>query len=566
MYVDGVPYTSGFGFDTILQDIERIEVLKGPQGTLYGKNAEAGVVNVITRKPDNAFRGNVSGEIGEDRKMVGSAGISGPVIKDKLYFGISAKHYRKDGYIEDTATGDTANDQEYRFGKMNLRLTPTDNLELAFLAQTIQYDNGNLNMNTVTADNPRQIASDLNGNYYDKPSSTIGGLTATCTVNDIKFETVFTYWNYKQDSFVDFDFTADASSMHHTLSLNDFKKLAGEFRISSATGPVTWLVGGYTDKDDNQVDNTITMLGGAYTMNITHDLEASNMAAFAHADWSLTDSFSVIGGIRYDRDEKKFTQASSNDHDEGDYSTISPKLCVRYRLTPEATVFATASKGYRAGGFNSFAPAYGGSTEYLNYDKETVWNYELGAKTSFFDNRLGVDISLFYMDISDMQVETAVDNIYTYVLNAAEATFPGVELSADFNATNEISFFATFGYTDATFDEFSDEQGDYSGNTNPFAPRYSLSAGAQYRSRAGWFARLDVTGYGKMYLDKANLYERDAFALVNGKIGYEGESFDAYLYTKNLFDEEYDSVGYYDGMYTIPSPPREVALVLTYRF
>ncbi|WP_321494062.1 TonB-dependent receptor [uncultured Desulfobacter sp.] len=566
MYVDGVPYTSGFGFDTLLQDIERIEVLKGPQGTLYGKNAEAGVVNVITMKPSNEFRGKVTGEIGEDGKHVASASVSGPVVTDKFYMGVSAKYYEKEGYIEDATINDTANDQEYRFGKINLRLTPSDDLEVSLLAQTIQYDNGNINMNDISASDPRVITSDLNGGYYDKPSSTISALNTSYIWNDIKFEAVFSYWNYKQDSLAEFDFTDNPMAMYHVLSLNDFEKLSGEFRVGSTTGAVSWLIGAYTDKDDNLVDNTISMMGGGYTMYVTHELGAENKAVFAHTDWSVTDKFSLIGGLRYDRDEKEFSQASTNLHDERSYSTISPKIAVRYKAIPDACVFATVSKGYRAGGFNSFAPTYTGSTENLSFDKETVWNYEAGVKAVFFNNRLNLDFSLFYMDISDMQVETAVDNTFTWILNAAQATSKGVEISAQFKATDEISLFASAGITDVTFDEFCDATGNYSGNTNPFAPKYNFNVGAQYRSQAGWFARADVNGYGKMYLDKANQYERAAFFLVDLKAGYEARSFDVYVYAKNLFDETYGSTGYYDGLYSIPSPPREVAMAVTYRF
>ncbi len=566
MYVDGIPYTSGFGFDTLLQDIERIEVLKGPQGTLYGKNAEAGVVNVITMKPSNEFRGRVTGEIGEDSKHVASASVSGPVVKDRLFIGVSAKYYEKDGYIEDASIGDPANDQEYRFGKVNLRLTPSDDLEVSFLAQTIRYDNGNINMNDILARDPRVITSDLNGGYYDKPSSTISALSAAFTWNEIKFDAVLSYWNYKQDSLAEFDFTDNAMAMYHVLSLNDFQKLSGEFRAGSTTGDVSWLIGAYTDKDDNLVDNTISMMGGAYTMYVTHELEAENKAVFAHADWALTDRFSLIGGLRYDKDKKEFSQAAAGIRDEKTYATVSPKIALCYEMIPDASVFVTVSKGYRAGGFNSFAPTYTGTTENLSYDKETVWNYEAGVKAGFFSNRLSFDFSVFYMDISDMQVETAVNNTYTWILNAAQATSKGAELSMEFKATGEISLFASAGYTDVTFDDFSDAAGDYSGNTNPFAPKYNFNVGAQYRSEAGWFARADVSGYGKMYLDKANQYERDPFFLVNLKAGYEAESFDVYVYAKNLFDEVYDSEGYYDGRYTIPSQPREIAAAVTYRF
>lgn len=560
LYVDGIPYTRGFGFDTILQDIQQIEVLKGPQGTLYGKNAEAGVVNVVTQKPGNTVTAWTRGEIGEDKKKVASTGISGPVIKDRFFVGVSARHYQKEGFITNTNTGDTVNDQEYNFGKLNMILTPTDNLEFSFLAQTIQFDNGDLSLNNLSAANPREVSSDLEG--YDKPSSTISALTTTYTHKDIKFETVLTYWDYKFDSLNDFDFSSNIATQYHLRCQNEFEKLSGEFRISSKTGPVTWLLGGYADQDDDIVDNTITMSMG--TQEIDHELGSENMATFAHATWDMTDRFSLIGGIRYDRDTKEFTEASTNREKEEDYSAVSPKLAAQYKVIPEVMVFTTASRGYRAGGFNSFASP--DQSDHLGFDKETVWNYEIGSKASFFNNRLDLNLSLFYMDIKDMQVETAVDNIYTWVQNAAEATSKGVELEAQFKATEEISLFTACGYTDVTFDEFSDSKGDYSGNTNPYAPKYSLGIGAQYRSQAGWFARIDATGYGEMYLDKANRYKRDAHTLINAKIGYEGESFDAYVSAKNIFDEEYDNVGYYEGLYTIPSPPREVALSVTYRF
>ena len=128
------------------------------------------------------------------------------------------------------------------------------------------------------------------------------------------------------------------------------------------------------------------------------------------------------------------------------------------------------------GGFNSFAPTYTGSTANLSYDKETVCNYETGIKAGFFNNRLNLDFSVFYMDISDMQVETAVNNTYTtWVLNAAQATSKGVEISTEFKATREVSLFASVGYIDVTFDEFSAAGGDYSGNTKPFAPKYNFN-------------------------------------------------------------------------------------------
>ena len=125
---------------------------------------------------------------------------------------------------------------------------------------------------------------------------------------------------------------------------------------------------------------------------------------------------------------------------------------------------------------------------------------------------------------------------------------------------------AGFAYTDIEFDEFKDTAGDYQGNKTTYAPEYTFNIGAQYRWENGFYARADLIGYGEMYFDKANQYKRDPYQIVNAKIGYEAEHYDIYLYGKNIFDEKYDSYGYYSGYYTLYSDPGEVGLQVTYRF
>ena len=170
------------------------------------------------------------------------------------------------------------------------------------------------------------------------------------------------------------------------------------------------------------------------------------------------------------------------------------------------------------------------------------------------------------MEIDDMQVNEAVSPLESYMTNAAEATGKGVELEITARVFEGLSLMAGFGYTDIEFDDFEDALGDYEDNDNPWAPEYTFNIGAQYRHYSGFYARCDLIGYGEMYFDKANDYSRDAYEIVNAKIGYEAKHFDIYLYGKNLFDEEYDSNGYYGGFYTIYSDPGEVGLQLVYRF
>ena len=164
--------------------------------------------------------------------------------------------------------------------------------------------------------------------------------------------------------------------------------------------------------------------------------------------------------------------------------------------------YATISKGYRSGGFHTNAPS-GYSQQ---YEKETLWNYEIGAKNTFIDNRLIVNSSIFYMNIDDMQVRIfPIAGAYqSYIDNAAKATSKGFEIGITGKMTDTIDLFASYGYTDITFDEYSDINGDYSGNKNTFAPDYSYNLGIQYRDEKGYFARADLNGYGRTYFDNAN--------------------------------------------------------------
>lgn len=140
--IDGIPIASSLGFNETLMDIERIEVLKGPQSTLYGKETQVGVVNVITKKPGN--NGNIwlKGDLGSDDKRQLLFSASGPIIKDRLFLGLSAKHYEKDGFIKNTTLGRYTNYKEHDYGRLNLRFTPNKNLEASLIASRLKLNNG----------------------------------------------------------------------------------------------------------------------------------------------------------------------------------------------------------------------------------------------------------------------------------------------------------------------------------------------------------------------------------------------------------------------------------------
>ncbi len=569
LYVDGVPILMPIGFETEMFDIERIEVLRGPQGTLYGKNTEAGVINIITRQPDNEFRGRVSAEGGEDKKGQLSLNLSGPIQKDKLFLGIAGQYYQKDGFIENTTTGDMVDDREHLSGKGHLRWTPNDNLDISLIASFTEHDDGTRRTNLteqgatmfwLPAPQDRKVSSNLEGWNKSKIDSQALKITYDIS-NSFTLTSVSTRRHFDWKDETDFDFSS--ATLQHINRDSKFNKLSQELRLDSTAERLKWLVGLYYDKDQNELNYNIASMYPSMAGVTSQDIDGDAYAAFAHLTYALTEQFNLVGGLRYENQDQEFKDNIYGTNLDDSWSGLTPKIALEYCFTPAIMTYISASKGFRSGGFNSFAM----DPQYYSYDEEQLWSYDIGIKSAFLNNKLIINSSVFYMDITDMQVVQAVSPTAEYTTNAAEATAKGVELEMTAIVTDGLSIMGGFGYTDVEFDKFSDASGNYEGNKNPNAPEYTFNIGAQYRHLSGFYARADLIGYGKMYFDKANEYSRDPYEIVNAKIGYEAENFDIYLYAKNLFDKEYDSEGVYgSGMYINYSDPREIGLQLAYRF
>ena len=576
LYVDGVPILSAIGFEDVILDIERIEVLRGPQGTLYGKNTEAGAVNIITRQPDNDFRGNLSVNIGtllssetdEGLTQTYTLNLSGPIQTDKFFFGISGKFHKKDGFIENTTTGEDVNNREHWFGRGHLRWTPTEQLDISLITSSINYDDGASDMSLyedgaaafyLPDPEDRKVSADLDAN--NESNSESQSLKIAYDLSDsIKLTSVTARRVYNDKSQNDYDFSSE--TYMHTYKDGKYKKISQELRLNYDKDKHKWLIGLYYDKDDNDIDYEIKGLPNL-AKDAEQDLTGNAYAVFADYTYPFTERFSLVGGLRYEKQDMEFeTNLYGGTKTDDSWTALTPRFGIEYCFTPAIMSYVTISKGYRSGGFNFSAT----DPQYYSFDEEELWNYEIGVKSSFFKNRLILTGAIYYMDISDMQVEESVSAFSSYLANAAEATGKGIELEMTALITKGLKIYAGFGYNHIEFDEFKDISGDYKGNKSPYAPVYNFNIGAQYRHYSGFYARADVIGYDKMYFDKANKYSRDPYHIVNAKVGYETEQFDVYLYGKNIFDKEYNSYGYYGGHYTIYSDPGEVGLQLVYRF
>ncbi len=567
LYIDGVPILLPAGYESDLLDVERVEVLRGPQGTIYGKGAEAGVINIVSKMPGNEFHGRTMLVGGEDKKGQVIFNLRGPIVEDRLYFSLAGNFDRKNGFVKHTVTQKIVDDRENKSGRAQLRWTPTDDLDISLIAASRRDHNDAVRMNVTSlgaammggTPQRHRVSSSLEG--YERPETDSQALKVAYDINnDLTLTSITSHWLYKDIAQEDFDF--GPAMVFETHKNSRYRTVSEELRLDYSTEQLKWLFGLYYERAKNDIDYWVGSVVPAMAGTTSRDISGNTYAGFTNVTYALTEQLGLIGGLRYEVEKQTFKDNMSGFSTDESWSALSPKIALEYKFLPTLMTYASVAKGCRSGSFNWAAT----NPQYYSYDQEELWSYELGVKSEFLDNRLIVNGALFYMDISDMQVEESITPALVYTTNAAKATSRGVELEMAYLITKGLKVNAGYGYIDTSFKKFKDVLGDYKDNRVPFAPNHTFTVGADYRHDSGWYVGADVTACGKMYLDKANKYSRDGYALVNAKIGYEMEHMNVYLYTKNLFNEEYNANGYMNGMYTMYSEPREVGLQLVCHF
>jgi len=562
LYIDGVASMNSFGYDSGLLDIERIEILRGPQGTLYGKNSEAGVINIITKKPTNQAKAKVFTTIATKGKREFGTSLSGAIIKDKLYMSLSYKHDQKDGFIKKASTGEYINNKKSNYAKVQLFYTPNDKLELSLIASKSKNDNGAIdwakagqNLDNVS------VASNLDGS--SSPSTETLAFKIKYTIDDTqKLTSVTTKRVHKDKAVLDNDLSA--ITLRHFFRDYKFDTLAEELRYEKNFENIEFITGLYLDKEkDNFYIKRITPMDPTGANSKPQTLKSHSIGIFTNAKYTLNDKLTLSAGVRYDKEHKNIQIQESHIDIKDDWHNVSPKFSLEYNVNPNILGYFSIAKGYRSGGFNPFAT----SQDKKSYDEENLISYEIGYKSRLFSDRLILNGAIYYMDIDDMQVQEMPMPGTVYIINAASAKSKGIELEAQALLNDNFTFFTSLGINKTTFDDFNDLGADYSDNYNPFAPKYNFNLALQYRDAKGYYARTDINGYGKTYFDAANKYFQKAYCLVNTKIGYETKHYDVYFYVNNLFDKEHHATNaYFNGTATIYKEGRQIGVKVAYRF
>ena len=596
LYVDDVCYPINYMHNADLFNIERVEILKGPQGTLYGRNTESGVINIITKQPDNVFRGKIFGEYGNYDTSHGNiasyragGNISGPMVRDKLYLGLAGQWENSDGFMKNEYNDDDeAGKIDHLNGRGTLRWTPSTQWDISLIAEVIDYDDKIGVWRFLTGPyKTDRYKVEYDGENYSKEDGNGQTLRVKYEGDSFNVLSVSGLRYYQNKNAQDYDCTADPFNDWGTVySKYKNRQLSQELRLSSpdAGKPLKWLVGlyGFTEETDIDLDNPIL---GEYRKT---DMDTNGYAIFGQTTYTFFDKLHLTAGLRYDHQdlegEQKYdfidmmtgSPQSLNFDKDLDYDEVLPKFSITYDLTDDIMTYVSASKGYLVGGYNYCAAV---DKESFWYDPEYTWNYELGIKTAWLDKRLIANLSCFYIDIKDKQnLEFDATTLAMKVRNAAEAHSQGVELELQARPVVGLDLFAGFGYTEAKFDDWvateidwstmSTIQYDYKDKYLPNAPKYTYNLGIQYRHQSGLFGRADLLGIGDFYGDAKNRVKEDAYNLVNLRLGYEAEVFDIILWGKNVFDKGYETIKYdWDGSELVQDgEPASFGVTVNYRF
>ncbi len=564
------------GLDLLL-DVEQVEVLRGPQGTLYGRNSLAGVVNVVHRLPGDQWEGYGTLEAASYRTLSATAAAGGP-LSDTVGVRFAAEGVTSDGWRTNTLTDDdqSAASRDVQ-GQGTVVWAMGSGWQAAVNGLAAHFTTSGDQFAPLDLARSHETANDHPGTFSQRLLAGSVVLTRISGETDVAEEQrTFTATTGLSDSTDVFDLDIDFSSAVPAAVLGkttDTRQLSQEVRYSGGTGLRSWVVGLFAADDVIDVDAPLAV--GPLVVERGGQQTALDLAAFGQVGLPLGPGWTLTLGLRAETVRTTVDYTATDNfspgftyNDQQTTTQLLPKAGVAYAWDDDVLTWVSATKGSTAGGYNltplSVVEIDGG------YAPETVWSYELGQRVGLLDRRLWLSVTGFYMDWRDKQV-TVLQPPSTYLINnAAQATIIGLESDNSLRIAPGVDLLAGVGVLRATFDEYQPSPAvDLSGNHLPMAPSYDGYLGAQWRAESGLFVRVDLSASGSYYADDTNAIDQSAYRTWGTRIGYEARDWALYVWGRNLTDEVYwirASVTAGGQQVAVSSEPRMLGMTATARF
>ncbi|WP_157132629.1 TonB-dependent receptor [Novosphingobium nitrogenifigens] len=499
-------------------DVERVEVLKGPQGTLYGRNATGGAINMIGKMPTKDFEADGYVGYGSYNMVRAEGGVSGG--NDLIQVRVAANYARSDGYTYNLYNGTQLDNTNYTGVRGTITLTPTSNLKATAFWQHSVDDSGlgygislDPSLGTEASDSyaslapadaqrvdPRHIR--VNSPMYSRRRGDVGGLTVDWNLGAVAVRSISGYTWYGDADSQDTDGTA--YDFEYQKTNQTYRSWSEELQLfSTGKHKLEWLLGMflYGDSGTENIDYeynpgapTSTNYSPAALINTA--AQSASQAVYGQLTYHVTNSFAAIVGGRYTHDHKSGQRFQTIDKSalsaELSNDRFTPSFQLQWKPSSTVMFYANAVEGYKSGGINGQD-----TTGNPVFGPEKVWSYEGGMKGRFFDRRLTINAAGFYMDYSHIQFRSGLVTagvMKVAVNNAASAKIAGGELSADYNFGNGFSLNSNFTYLHSDVSNyFSASTGTViNGRSLPLAPTWSGSVGADYTRSLGKIGSVDA--------------------------------------------------------------------------
>jgi iron complex outermembrane receptor protein len=550
--IDGVDF-SGIGNAAMLYDIEQVEILMGPQGTRYGSNALAGLINLKSKTPSESFSSGLQLQGGSNNSQGLAGFISGPAT-DNFFYRLSMQKLESDGFSQNLFLNKPTNQRDETTLRAKFQWQITDTEQLDFTTSLIDLDNG---YDVFSLDNARDTLSDEPG--FDRQDSTLASVKFTSSSFDAftlellgGFAQSDIAYGYDEDwvhsGFHPFEY----SSTDHYF--RDRDTASAELRLVSGesgalfSGRTEWVAGLYSLHQEVNLQRIYTFLPDPFTSHFNID----RLAFYAETSTALSDKLSLDLGIRSERFSAKY-----NDNNgllfSPDDDLVGGKASLNLNIDNIGLYYASVSRGYKSGGFNTDGSL---DADLRDFAAETLWNYELGFKGQLLDEKLQLQLALFAMQRDDVQISSSTVRVRNdgsaefidFIGNAAAGSNRGVEANMQWLATETLTLYGSAGLLNAKYKDFINSTGEnLDGREQAHAPSYQFTLGTTVQFSPALSLDLNLQGRDQFFFSDSHAVQSEKYTLLNASLQYQANHFDITLWSRNLGDEDYFVRGFFFG-------------------
>ena len=574
LIVDGIDFT-GLGLSATTLDIQQIEILRGPQGTLYGANALGGLIALNSNAPSDKYSGSLSTQLSDYNGRSLDAVVSGP-ISNTTGYRLAGRINQQDGYIDNHFLNrDDTNNIDETLIKGAIHTDINDQLTIKLNTLFVDVDNG---YDAFSLNNNRTTTSDQPGK--DTQESIAASITALWNTNhSFDLEAVIsaadtdTLYHFDEDwSFVD-EFDAGtfpySSADRYERDRNNQSidiRLVSKPEHKIMNDRTNWVIGIYQRSEEETLNRSrseflLPEVGGDFSSQF----DTENYALYGQLTTALNDQWNLITGLRVEHRGFEYSDSADISRDQSD-NYFGGRLAIEYQLNDDNLLYGLISRGYKGDGVNAQIISAGEINPDIPesihfFDAETLVNYELGAKMRLLENTLQIQAAVFYQDRKNAQAKQSFydpdEFSFDDYLDNAKANSMGIEVEALYLVTEQLSLYGSLGILDAEFDDFSSlshvdartlDDGtttNLDGRDVAHSPNYQFTLGADYQLSSNWSVNVDIEGKDEFYFSNSHNEKSDSYELIHARVSYTVDQWSLSLWGRNLTNEDVETRGFF---------------------